>query len=76
MAGGKWTTLDSLDPSQRSGFYINFVADAVAGVQAGAQGLGLLLGDVVQVQVINDQCSDERVGEVVVGTLVAWTFRF
>ncbi|TCP57975.1 tail sheath protein [Tumebacillus sp. BK434] len=39
MAGGKWTILDTLDPSQRSGFYINFVADAAAGVQAGVQGV-------------------------------------
>ncbi|ASS74072.1 hypothetical protein CIG75_03115 [Tumebacillus algifaecis] len=39
MAGGKWTILDTLDPSQRSGFYINFVADAAAGVQAGVQGI-------------------------------------
>lgn len=39
MAGGTWTLLDTLDPSQRSGFYINFVADAVAGVESGAAGV-------------------------------------
>lgn len=39
MAGGKWSVLDTINPAQRSGFYINFIADAVAGVQAGATGV-------------------------------------
>lgn len=39
MAGGKWTILDTMDPSQRSGFYINFVSDVLAGVAAGASGV-------------------------------------
>lgn len=39
MAGGKWSILDTINPAQRSGFYINFIADAVAGVQTGASGV-------------------------------------
>ncbi len=39
MAGGKWTAADVASANQRSGFYINFIADAVAGMVGAEKGV-------------------------------------
>lgn len=39
MPGGNWNTFTILDPGTRPGFYANFIADAIAGVVAGEQGV-------------------------------------
>ena len=39
MPGGNWNTFTIIDPGTRPGFYANFIADAIAGVIGGEQGV-------------------------------------